>query len=194
MRPHRASKGRGEAGQHGDRPAARPAVSPRSYSAPSSGSPARAPRAYRSRIDPLGRRGRTAGQGQPGSPAAPAPCASRDSAPARHPAPAGSARTRVGVWRVPRRLLSIFDQQRLIPSVFQRVFKGSLIITWAITATTRPKRCIAKPDTAGLLRWEVWRAKPSKKHLVLGVVRAALPPEPGAKHKRLGGQWPPRPR
>src|SRR5262249_9652580 len=52
------------------------------------------------------------------------------------------------------------------------------------------KRCIAKPDTAGLLRWEVWRAKPSKKHLVLGVVRAAKPPEPGAKHKRLGASGP----
>src|SRR5262249_11335894 len=38
-------------------------------------------------------------------------------------------------------------------------------------------------DTAGLLRWEVWRALPSKMHLVLRLVRAALPPEPGAKRK-----------
>src|SRR5262245_28697553 len=53
--------------------------------------------------------------------------------------------------------------------------------------------CNGITDTAGLLRWEVWRAKPSKKHLVLHLVRAALPPEPGAKHKRLGGLWPPYP-
>ncbi|HJZ46042.1 MAG TPA: hypothetical protein VKE41_02710, partial [Roseiflexaceae bacterium] len=48
-------------------------------------------------------------------------------------------------------------------------------------------------DTAGLLRWEVWRAKRSKMLLVLRLVRAALPPEPGAKKKRLGGLWPPHP-
>src|SRR5262249_46629779 len=48
-------------------------------------------------------------------------------------------------------------------------------------------------DTAGLLRWEVWRALPSKMHLVLHLVRAALPPEPGAKHKRLGGRRTPNP-
>src|SRR5262249_48664184 len=30
-------------------------------------------------------------------------------------------------------------------------------------------------------------------HVVLHLVRAALPPEPGAKHKRLGGLRPPTP-
>src|SRR5262249_12139097 len=53
--------------------------------------------------------------------------------------------------------------------------------------------CNGITDTAGFLRWEVWRAKPSKKHLVLHLVRADLPPEPGAKHKRLGGLRPPYP-
>src|SRR5262249_25643190 len=36
----------------------------------------------------------------------------------------------------------------------------------------------------------VWRAKPSKVHFVLRLVRAAKPPEPGAKKKRLGGLRP----
>src|SRR5262249_61370737 len=48
-------------------------------------------------------------------------------------------------------------------------------------------------DTAGLLRWEVRRAKPTKMHLVLHLARAALPPEPPAKKKRLGGLRPPHP-
>src|SRR5262249_60999916 len=52
----------------------------------------------------------------------------------------------------------------------------------------QPSLCNApttSDDTAGLLRWEVWRALPSKKYLVLRLVRAAKPPEPGAKKKRL---------
>src|SRR5262249_46488154 len=53
--------------------------------------------------------------------------------------------------------------------------------------------CINTRDTAGLLRWEVWRAKPSKKHLVLHLVRAAKPPEPGANTNVSGGR-PPHPR
>src|SRR5262249_62282680 len=66
---------------------------------------------------------------------------------------------------------------------------------WRYPSAGRPlvPRLVRFQDTAGLLRWEVWRAKPSKKHLVLHLVRAALLPEPPAKKTRLRGHPPPHP-